>query len=89
MSTVLQVYVSQTCWGREEARKIADAMRVEFPDVRVEVVERESTEEWPDAAIATPAYLLNGKLTSLGNPTREHLREVLQAAKDRPPAPAD
>jgi hypothetical protein len=63
-------------------------MRVEFPEVHVEVVEREATADWPDEVFATPAYLLDGKLRSLGNPTREHLRDILAQARDRPPTPA-
>lgn len=86
--TDLRIYVSEHCWGCQEARKIAGEIRVEFPDVRVVLVERESAERWPDEIIATPAYVLDGKLVSWGNPARERLRSLLAKAADKRQAPA-
>ena len=65
-----------------EAGKIADEIRVEFPDVRVMLVEHGSTDEddWPDTVIATPTYELNGKIMSPGNPYREDLYQLVSEA---------
>jgi predicted thioredoxin/glutaredoxin len=86
--TDLRIYVSKHCWGCQEARKIAGEIRVEFPDVQVALVERESAERWPDEIIATPAFMLDGKLVSWGNPTRERLRSLLAGAADKRQKPA-
>lgn len=86
--TDLRIYVSEHCWGCEEARKIAGEIRVEFPDVQVVLVERESAECWPDEIIATPAFVLDGKLVSWGNPSRERLRGLLAEAVGQRPKPA-
>lgn len=88
MSTVLQIYVSEDCWGCLEARKIADEMRVEYASARVELIERNTAASWPQEIIATPAYMLNGRLVSLGNPTREELHKLLAEAEGQTPAPA-
>ena len=88
MATTLHIYVSKNCWSCRETRKIADEMRVEYPEVGVKLVERESTPDWPESIIATPAYTLNGKLISLGNPTRERLRDLLSNAVGETPATA-
>ena len=88
MNTVLQIYVSGKCWGCQEARKIAEEMRIRFPGVRVDLVERESAEDWPEKVVATPAYVLNGKLISLGNPTRKRLYSLLAEAAGQAPTPA-
>ena len=86
--TELQIYVSEHCWGCEEARKIAGEIRVEFPDVHVNLIERESAERWPDEIIATPAFVLDGKLVSWGNPTREQIRGLLAEAAGHRHTPA-
>jgi glutaredoxin len=89
MSAVtLRIYVSEKCWGCREARKIANEIRVEFADVHVELIERGTAEHWPEEIIATPAYVLNGKLVSLGNPTLERLRGLLAETEGQAPTPA-
>ena len=82
MSPSLKVYVSENCWGCVEARKIVDELRVEFPGVCVDIVERNESGEdnWPESIIATPTYELDGKVVSLGNPYREDLHKLLAAA---------
>lgn len=77
---LLQIYVSKSCWGHHQARKIAYQMRVEYADLCVEFVVREQAHDWPDTVIATPAYVLNDKLVSLGNPALDDLRDRLDAA---------
>lgn len=74
--TELSVYVADGCWGCEESVKIADELRDEFPDVAVDVIDAEP-DELPDEVFAVPTWLLNGRVISLGNPTRQQLRERL------------
>ena len=82
MVTVLKIYVDENCWGCAEARKIADEVRVEFAEVRVQLVEHDEVDEhgWPDKIIATPTYELNGRIVSLGNPYREELYSLISEA---------
>ena len=49
--------------------------------MRVEVVDAEGASEGslPEAVVALPAYLLDGRLISLGNPDPATLREQLAA----------
>lgn len=77
MTIALDVYVSADCPTCREARKIAGALRVEYPTVQVTVVEHQDNHDWPEEVIGTPTYLLNGRLVALGNPTRERLRALL------------
>jgi hypothetical protein len=86
---LLQVYVSENCWGCQEARKIAYETRVKYPELRIDLIARESAQDWPDQVIATPAYILNGKLISLGNPTRERLHSLIVTASDEVSPEAD
>ena len=73
---LLQVYVSQDCWScRETARIIAD-IAGQFPAVKIEMLDTAVT-PFPENVFAVPTYLLNGRVISLGNPTREELCDQL------------
>lgn len=77
MAAHLQIYVSAHCPNCQKARNIFEALRVEFPEVICTLVEDQAAGEWPSAIIATPAYVLDGKLISLGNPDADDLRALL------------
>lgn len=74
----LQVYVSADCWTCEETERIVAEAAAQFPDVEVELVDM-STGEKPDNVFAVPTYLINGRIASLGNPTRDELVQKLQS----------
>lgn len=78
----LQLYVDGACGACGHARIIAARVRQEYPEVDVEVVEAGEGEP-PPAAPAVPAYFLEGRLISLGNPTFEDLARRLGAALER------
>lgn len=66
----LTIYVIRTCEICRYAREIADDIRRRYPHVQVRVVDlATTTEAVPDAVFATPTYLLNGRVWSLGNPS--------------------
>ncbi len=72
----LQVYVSQDCWSCRETAQIIAEVAAQFPNVRVEVLDAAVT-PFPDNVFAVPTYLLNGRVISMGNPTRQELRDKL------------
>ncbi len=75
----LQVYVSEDCWTCDESRRIVADIKPQFPQVAVEMLDVAVVEQ-PDDVFATPTYVLNGRIISLGNPHRADLRQKLQAA---------
>lgn len=73
----LSVYVAAHCDSCRYALEVADGIRQRYPEVRVRVVDIESQPDAiPEAVFATPTYLLNGQVWSLGNPSEEKIREA-------------
>ena len=77
----LQVYTSDDCWTCEETERIVSDVVDRFPDVEVDVLDLKSPEK-PDEVFAVPTYLINGRVVSLGNPTREELAQKLMKAQN-------
>lgn len=76
--TALQIYITENCWSCEEAVRIIADVAPRFPDVTFSMLDLE-TNDHPEEVFAVPTYVLNGKVTYLGNPTREQLIEKLTA----------
>ena len=74
---LLEIYVAPNCPPCLEARAIASDMRSLFPWLRVELVELDGKRWAPPGVVATPTYLLDGKVVSLGNPHRERLARLI------------
>ncbi len=74
--TTLTIYVLADCPGCERARQTASAVRQRLPEIQVEVVDLES-ERSPDGVFGVPAYAIDGKVVSHGNPRLETLLERL------------
>lgn len=72
----LTVYISDDCWSCEETQRILDEIGSQFPNLLLDLV-NSRLEPLPDGVFAVPTYLLNGKVISLGNPTREALQKRL------------
>lgn len=72
----LQVYIADDCWTCEETKRIVADMASQFPELAVELLDLNEVER-PDEVFAVPTYLLNGRVISLGNPTRQELRQKL------------
>lgn len=74
----LEIVVAPHCYGCDEARVIAREMEVQFPWLRVELIELDGQRPVPPKVVATPTYLLDGAVISLGNPRRDKLvQEIL------------
>ncbi|WP_420643845.1 hypothetical protein [Candidatus Leptofilum sp.] len=78
MTHTLTVYISDDCWSCEETQRILADVTPNFPDLMLRCVDTQQ-EPMPDGVFAVPTYLLDGKVISLGNPTRESLRQRLAA----------
>lgn len=80
MTVTLRVYVDRDCWNCQEARALAQEMAAMFPSLRVELIDLEQAGSRPDTIFATPTFVLNDRVISLGNPSREALcQHILQA----------
>lgn len=74
----IMIYVAQHCGTCEYSYQVAEEIRREFPQVQVHIVDLEQTTEViPEVVFATPTYLLNGRVWSLGNPSPEQVEETL------------
>lgn len=77
----IAIYVAQHCSNCAYAYEIAAEIRRQFPHVYVRMIEMETTTEViPEVVFATPTYLLNGRVWSLGNPSRAKIQETLATA---------
>jgi hypothetical protein len=74
----IDIYVAQHCNTCAYAYEVAAEIRRQFPHVQVRMVEMETTTETiPEAVFATPTYVLNGRVWSLGNPSPAKVQETL------------
>lgn len=72
------IYVSDHCVNCEYAREIAALIHTEYPDIHLKVIDLAAPgEAIPDIVFATPTYLLNGRVWSLGNPSTRQVRDTL------------
>ena len=74
----IDIYVAQHCSNCAYAYEVAAEIRRQFPHVQVRIIDLENTTEIiPEAVFATPTYLLNGRVWSLGNPSSAKVQETL------------
>lgn len=74
----VDIYIAQHCFNCAYAYEIADEIREHFPHVHVRLIDlHTTTEPIPEAVFATPTYLLNGRVWSLGNPSLQQVHETL------------
>ena len=79
----LEVFVSAHCWQCPAALEIARDMKKEFDPLSVRVIDLDEPEaQKPGTVFAVPTFLLNGKIVSLGTPSRDTLRLQIQNALD-------
>jgi hypothetical protein len=67
----LEVYVSSQCLNCDEAVRLAEEAAARYPNVVMRVVDLDLDGIPPPApVVAVPTYVLNGRVVSLGNPSR-------------------
>jgi hypothetical protein len=74
---VLEIYVAPECAPCVEARVFAQEMQRCLTWLQVELIELDGRRELPPRVAATPTYLLDGNVISLGNPRRERLMQLI------------
>lgn len=75
----VDIYVAEHCFVCDYSYEIAQMIERDFPQVHVRIVDLTNTSERiPDSVFATPTYLLNGRVWSLGNPSPQQVTEKLQ-----------
>ncbi len=80
----VDIYVADHCAICEYAYEVAETIRRDFPEVELVITNlSHTTEVIPDMVFATPTYLLNGRLWSLGNPSPEDVQTRLSQLLDR------
>ncbi len=78
---VVQIYVADHCRTCDYAWEVAAAIRSQFPQVELHVIRLgEEGASIPEEVFATPTYLLNGRVWSLGNPSPEEVVTRLSQA---------
>jgi hypothetical protein len=74
----LELYVTQSCLTCGRSLKLAEYIRQRFPSVDVRVVDVATEHgEHGDLVVATPTFILNGHLVSLGNPSQTELEAAV------------
>ncbi len=74
----LEIVVAPDCVGCAEARAIAEEIQSRFVSVEVKLLELGGDRPIPRQVVATPTYLLDGAVISLGNPRRETLLRLIR-----------
>jgi alkyl hydroperoxide reductase subunit AhpF len=77
----LDVYISIDCWTCQETERIVSDVASQLPDVTVEMIDLNEVGDKPDGVFAVPTYVINGRIVSLGNPTREELVQKIECAR--------
>lgn len=74
----LTVYVTTHCANCAYAMEVAVSIRRAYPQTLVQVVDLANPQEpAPDLVFATPTYLLDDRIWSLGNPSAEQIDAAL------------
>jgi hypothetical protein len=77
---LLEVYVQDGCFGCRNSVELAEWARDEFPALRVELLEfAEGEGTYRTLVTATPTFILDGEIISLGNPSRSELQSRITA----------
>lgn len=79
----LDIYITDNCWSCEESVRIVEAVSPLFPNVKISLLNLRENDP-PEEVFAVPTYIINGKVTFLGNPTRQQLIKKLTAVQETP-----
>lgn len=74
----LTVYVEKGCFGCERARQIAGEIERSHDSLDIEILDLSEVSVLPEAVIAVPAYVLDGRLVSLGNPYMSEISALIE-----------
>ena len=75
---LLEIYVQDGCFGCGRSFELAERAREAFPEMRVEIINFGSADGvYRSQVAATPTYILDGEIISLGNPSPSELEAML------------
>jgi len=79
MPAVLKIFVAEHCSTCREAFEIAAQIEQIFPKIVVQLIDVEkSPGEVPESVFATPTFMLNDRIISLGNPSLPEIMTQVQ-----------
>lgn len=72
------IYVTEHCPICAYTDEVAEIIRQDFPEVTLRIIDlATTTEQIPEIVFATPTYLLNGRVWSLGNSSPQQVTATL------------
>ena len=77
----LDVYISANCWTCQETERIVADVTAQLPHVAAKLIDMTAAPNRPEDVFAVPTYVINGRVFSLGNPTREELVQKLKCTQ--------
>ncbi len=85
MELTLRIFVIEDCPNCVEARSIAADIERIYPHLRIEFIDvLDSQVAVPEAVFATPTFMLNDRVVSLGNPGPGEVARWLREAATPP-----
>ncbi|GIK37819.1 MAG: hypothetical protein BroJett011_16520 [Chloroflexota bacterium] len=85
MKPVLKIFVTEHCSGCVEARRIAAEVAQDYPHLEVEIIDLDTPGvSVPEAVFATPTYVLNNRIVSLGTPSPAEIAQWANEARLNP-----
>ena len=81
MKLRLRVFVAEDCPNCREAQVLAVRIAKTYPRLQVEIVDMKDEQALvPEIVFATPTFMLNNRIVSLGNPTLSDVAKWLKVA---------
>ena len=89
MKPSLKVFIVENCPGCDEARQIAARVEQDYADlIKIEVINITDAQAIvPEAVFATPTFMLNDRVVSLGNPSPKEVARWVAEITVLQPAP--
>lgn len=89
MKPTLKIFVAEHCSGYEAALAIVDTIKHHYPQAfTVELIHlTDAQADIPDRVFATPTYMLDNQIVSLGNPRPEDITQWVQKSTVYPSHP--
>jgi len=78
---LLDVVVKPGCPTCDEARRLVRCIADRFPELSVRVIELDGSAPPPEPVVATPTYLLDGRVIALGNPDVDELARAIRSGR--------
>lgn len=76
MKPILKIFVRDDCFGCVAAQEIAVRVEQDHPQLKVELVNIADPKAIvPETVFATPTYMLDNRIVSLGNPSLVEVAE--------------